>query len=45
MATYQHECDALTYRTIRNTLCRLFDKVTEAWGEIFEELAKEGGPF
>ena len=40
MASYQLECDALTYRAIA-VLSIVYDKVTEKWGEIFEELAKE----
>ena len=37
MATYQFECDDLN--------CKAIWKVTGEWGEIFEEVAKEGGSF
>ena len=44
MATYQLECDALTFETIRNTLYCV-QKIDREMGRDFEELAKNGGSF
>ena len=46
LATYQLECDALTYRTLQNTLLSIIcAKVTEERGDLFEEFAKTEGHF
>ena len=44
MAIYQLKCDALTYRAFA-VLSIVCHKVTEEWGEGFEEHVKEGRSF
>ena len=43
LATYQLECNVLTYRAIPNTLCCIWqsDRGTEERGEVFAELEKK----